>query len=394
MEPLPQRAPSEFMAVRRQVMAWPGMGGDQKLVFLYLLEIAGGVNRPVVCHPRNIAVLLGRSEKSSHRYLDRLAEYGLMEIRNRETHRQRRAGGDWTIFLLDPREVARMRLMPGESAEQPELDFWSGSQSPTDEMEEKADVLSLEGRSPPAENSAPNAGEPRSAVLDSQPRTSAIPELRTSALSAQVESAEVRSSDPRTADLPQETAQTFAESNDPRSAVLGSELRSAPLIPLRPLRPLGLKGRAQLGPCTFKPLKGSAFFDAKTADLRRIQNSQEKQRTAEEDQAAEECGRLAGAIGEVMGKLPSPREREKWVNEKADCILEAVGDARLFRGVALKFAWAMANGLIDEMDLESILRPMRHTQTTDDVTPSSYFVKSAMRMFERRGLQWHRPARK
>lgn len=122
----PNRDP--WTLVRRWPVPSPGKKGLSpvaKIVWCYLFQIAGGVDRSVVAHAQSIGRETGLSERAARRALSSLVAWQLIKIADR-------FNGELTIDLDDPQRVARMRLVPAESSGQGELQFPDTPGSPAE----------------------------------------------------------------------------------------------------------------------------------------------------------------------------------------------------------------------------------------------------------------------
>lgn len=126
-----QRQPrrNDPMAViRRWPIPSPGRRGlrpEAKLIWSYLYEGAGGVERSIVIHAAHVGAANAMSERACRRALDSLADWTLIEIPDRYN-------GEITVYLNDPQKVAEARLKPGESSGQGELEFPDTPTSPSE----------------------------------------------------------------------------------------------------------------------------------------------------------------------------------------------------------------------------------------------------------------------
>jgi hypothetical protein len=309
------------------------------------------------------------SPRSGHRYIESLANQGLVAIVEKDRGRAR-------VYVWDPREVSPGGRDRTSDSDRPLLvnladDEPGPSVPPQVEPPIGADDESAE--TPIGDNADSPGGRDRTFARE---KTGSGPV-------------------PRPADPPIQSAfppirpAPIGENADAAPLPSESKLKSSPSPSVLPSEPSKVKARRESAKTPVPSRTSAETPNRETQALAALERSQ--RRTAGYADDPLHAGHALGARGaELAVRLPGQTDRLHATEALLAKIRAGVNDPALRTAPALRVARAVVEGAFPERELDEILLRLRRLRTSGALRGPAwqYFVGTARKMFLRRGLAW------
>lgn len=327
-------------AVRR----WLGLRGESKLAWLYLWALAGGRPGIVTVHTGSVAEDQGTSDRAGRRYLEALADHGLIRVRER-------VEGRWTIEVRDPLEVAKARLSSLGNDGQGELFL------PADGSEEAAaEELQSQGEANP-----PAAGTDvlRPPVFFANPAADVTPHPPSAIQDTEypLEKESIGIPDTNTRRAQNQSIGIGGGGSDARSAAAGNLSTARPRS-----RPAEEWARQQL-----------------------------VRRAAWQAKETPEPTTAGDVVGAILRRLPTPEEQRQQAERLAAVLAKEVADPSTLPSTWQRIAWAVVEGLVPRAKVQLCLRSFRQAAAAKKFPPGQgggYFMAAIKEQFKKCGVDW------